>query len=297
MAHSHDDVTCDIIVQAGGVSAAVGYPLDTVKVRIQTERRYHGIRHCIIETYRTEKVPGFFRGVSMTIVMASFISSFSFGVYKNFLYNICKLRYGSADSKPSKMDVSFAGCATGAVRVVLLAPAEIAKVRLQIQKEPHHLMASTHLFDSKPKYHGAVHCLRMIIKEEGLGGLYKGSLALLCRDCHSSATYFLTYSALCDWLTPAGKDKPDLWAVLLAGGCAGVLGWGAATPMDVIKSRMQADGKYTGLMHCARESIKEEGVRVLFKGLGLNSVRAFPANMMIFFIYEAVLRLGERLAK
>lgn len=93
----------------------------------------------------------------------------------------------------------------------------------------------------------------------------------------------------------------DLCAVLLSGGCAGVLGWGAATPMDVIKARMQADSerqrKYTGLIHCAKESIREEGVRVLFKGLGVNSIRAFPTNMVVFFTYEAVLRLGEHWMK
>ncbi|XP_062974126.1 solute carrier family 25 member 47 [Elgaria multicarinata webbii] len=285
----------------GGVSAAVGYPLDTIKVRIQTESTYRGIWHCIKDTYRTERVPGFYRGVSMTVFMASFISSFSFGLYKSILSNICRLRYGSADRKPSRVDISFAGCATGAVRVVLISPAEIAKVRLQIQKEPSPSTASSHLLFAKPKYQGAVHCLRTIVKEEGLGGLYKGSLALLCRDCHSVATYFLTYSALCDWFTPAGKEKPDLWAVLISGGCAGVVAWAAATPMDVIKSRMQADGegqrKYSGLIHCARDSIREEGLKVLFKGIGLNSIRAFPSNMMIFFTYEAVLRFGERLVK
>lgn len=89
--------------------------------------------------------------------------------------------------------------------------------------------------------------------------------------------------------------------MLLAGGCAGALGWATATPMDVLKARMQADGqgqpKYTGLIQCARESIREEGVRVLFKGLGLNSLRAFPTNMIVFFIYEAVLRHGGCLMK
>nr|XP_060610868.1 solute carrier family 25 member 47 [Anolis sagrei ordinatus] len=285
----------------GGVSAAVGYPLDTIKVRIQTQAGYRGVLHCILDTYRTESVLGFYRGVSMTVVMASLISSFSFGIYKNFLYNICRLRYGSANSKPSKLDISFAGAATGAIRILLIAPAEIAKVRLQIQKDPFPSTASPHLLATKPKYQGAVHCLRTIVKEEGLRGLYRGSLALLYRDCHSSAMYFLTYSVLCDWLTPAGQGKPGMWAVLLSGGSAGVLAWGAATPMDVLKSRMQADGegqrKYSGLMHCARDSVREEGLRVLFKGLGLNSLRAFPANMVVFFTYEAVLRLGERFRK
>lgn len=93
---------------------------------------------------------------------------------------------------------------------MLISPAEIAKVRLQIQKEPHSLIGSSHPFDFRPKYQGSLHCLRTIVKEEGLAGLYKGSLALLGRDCHSCGAYFLTYSVLCDWLTPAGKNKPGM---------------------------------------------------------------------------------------
>ncbi|XP_052639128.1 solute carrier family 25 member 47 isoform X3 [Harpia harpyja] len=191
----------------GGLSTAVGYPLDTVKVRIQTERHYNGIWHCIQETYRTEKVWGFYKGVSASVFTVSVISSVSFGTYKNFLCTICKLRYGAADAKPSKLDVSLAGGAAGAVRVVLMTPSEVAKVRMQTQRNPHPSVASPQPV-SKPKYRGSLHCLKVIAREEGFGGLYKGCSALLCRDCSSSAIYFLTYSALCDWLTPAGKNKP-----------------------------------------------------------------------------------------
>lgn len=87
--------------------------------------------------------------------------------------------------------------------------------------------------------------------------------------------------------------------VLVAGGCAGVLAWAVATPMDVIKSRLQADGqgqqRYRGLLHCAVTSVREEGPRVLFKGLTLNCCRAFPVNMVVFVTYEAVLRLTRGL--
>ncbi|XP_068538870.1 solute carrier family 25 member 47 isoform X1 [Anas acuta] len=279
-----------------GLSTAVGYPLDTVKVRIQTERHYKGIWHCIQETYRTEKVLGFYKGVSASVFSVSLISSVSFGTYRNFLCNICKLRYGSADVKPSKLDVSLAGGAAGAVRVVLMAPSEVAKVRMQTQRNPHPSATSAQP-NSKPKYRGSLHCLKVIAKEEGFGGLYKGCSALLCRDCSSSAIYFLTYSTLCDWLTPAGKNKPGFLVVLLSGGFAGVLAWGLATPMDVLKSRMQVDEsgqhKYRGLIHCARQSVREEGVKVLFKGLGLNCIRAFPVNMVVFVTYEAVLRFTD----
>lgn len=88
-----------------------------------------------------------------------------------------------------------------------MTPSEVAKVRMQTQRNPHPSVAFPQPV-SKPKYRGSLHCLKVIAKEEGFGGLYKGCSALLCRDCSSSAIYFLTYSALCDWLTPAGKNKP-----------------------------------------------------------------------------------------
>ncbi|KFP33963.1 Solute carrier family 25 member 47, partial [Colius striatus] len=280
----------------GGLSTAVGYPLDTVKVRIQTEGHYKGIWHCIRETYRTEKVWGFYKGVCASALAVSLISSVSFGTYKNSLCGICKLRYGAAEARPAKLDVALAGAAAGALRVVLMTPSEVAKVRLQTQRNPPPSTASPQPV-SKPKYRGSLHCLKVIAKEEGFGGLYKGCSALLCRDCSSSAIYFLTYSALCDWLTPAGKNKPGLLVVLLSGGFAGVLAWGLATPMDVLKSRMQIDEseqhKYKGLIHCARESVRKEGAKVLFKGLGLNCIRAFPVNMVVFVTYEAVLRCTD----
>lgn len=87
--------------------------------------------------------------------------------------------------------------------------------------------------------------------------------------------------------------------MLVAGGCAGVLAWAVATPMDVIKSRLQADGqgqrRYRGLLHCVVASVREEGLRVLFRGLAVNCCRAFPVNMAVFVTYEAVLRLTKGL--
>ncbi|NXU57502.1 S2547 protein, partial [Turnix velox] len=268
-------------------------------VRIQTERHYNGIWHCIQETYRTEKIWGFYKGMSASLLSVSLISSVSFGTYRNFLCSICKLRYGVTDVKPSKLDVSLAGGGAGAVRVLLMAPSEVAKVRMQTQRNPYLCVASPQPL-LQPKYQGSLHCLKVIAKEEGLGGLYKGCSALLCRDCFSSAVYFLTYSALCDWFTPTGKKKPGFLVVLLSGGLAGVLAWGFATPMDVIKSRMQTEQseqhKYKGMVHCARESMRKEGAKVLFKGLGLNCIRAFPVNMVVFVTYEAVLRSTDHYA-
>ncbi|XP_002917516.1 solute carrier family 25 member 47 [Ailuropoda melanoleuca] len=299
----------------GGVcGVAVGYPLDTVKVKIQTEPKYRGIWHCVWDTYRQERVRGFYRGLSLPVCTVSLVSSVSFGTYRHCLAHICRFRYGSPDAKPAKTDITLSGFASGLVRVFLTSPTEVAKVRLQTQTQTQQRRPSASWPSaappvcpvpparsvSGPKYRGPLHCLATVAHEEGLRGLYKGSSALLLRDGHSFATYFLSYTLLCEQLTPTGHSQPDVWGVLVAGGCAGVLAWAVATPMDVIKSRLQADGqgqrRYRGLLHCVVTSVREQGPQVLFKGLTLNCCRAFPVNMVVFVAYEAVLRLVQGLS-
>ncbi|XP_069493882.1 solute carrier family 25 member 47 isoform X2 [Ambystoma mexicanum] len=281
----------------GAFGVVVGYPLDTIKVRIQTQRSYNGVWHCIHSTYKMEKIPGFFKGMSMPVSTVSISSSILFGTYRNCLHNICKLRYGSLEVKPSKLDIFASGYAAGAVQVLVTSPADVAKVRLQTQIHPHHLIEGSSLV-YKPKYLGPVHCLTTIIREEGFLGLYKGCSALMCRDCPSFATYFLSYAVLREWLVPVGHNAPAV-GVLLSGGFAGMLAWTLATPMDVIKARLQVDGltqrKYRGVVHCITKSVQQEGLRVLFKGVGLNCLRAFPVNMVVFFTYEVILKLTKRL--
>lgn len=84
---------------------------------------------------------------------------------------------------------------------------------------------------------------------------------------------------------------PDWGAVMLAGGIAGIAGWTLGTPMDVIKARLQMDGvrgtrKYKGLFHCIAETVRVEGPGVFFRSLGINYLRAFPVNMVVFTAYE-----------
>lgn len=81
----------------------------------------------------------------------------------------------------------------------------------------------------------------------------------------------------------------------MAGGFAGIASWITATPFDVVKSRMQMDGlkgrKYQGMLDCMASSFRQEGIGVFFKGMTLNSARAFPVNAVTFLSYEYMLRL------
>lgn len=112
------------------------------------------------------------------------------------------------------------------LQVILTSPTEVAKVRLQTQTQAQaqvraQLQAQAQCWRSSascpalpvtlgsgPKYRGPLHCLATVAREEGLRGLYKGSSALLLRDSFSFATYFLSYSILCEWLAPTGRSQP-----------------------------------------------------------------------------------------
>ncbi|XP_071379850.1 solute carrier family 25 member 47-B [Centroberyx affinis] len=275
----------------GACGVAVGYPLDTVKVRIQTQSKYRGVWHCIRSTCKNEGVNGFYKGMSMPVTTVSLSSSVVFGTYRNVLQCL-RQRHGSPDAKPAKLDIFLSGLAGGVAQVSVMSPADIVKVRLQCQMVPYQGSSAE---APKPKYRGPIHCLLTIAREEGVLGLYKGAQALALRDGPSFATYFTTYNIICEQLSTPGQTQPEWKVVLLAGGLSGMCGWCIGTPMDLIKARLQMDWmgerRYRGFFHCITDSVRSEGPTVLFKGLTLNCIRAFPVNMAVFTMYEVVIRL------
>ncbi|XP_063566746.1 solute carrier family 25 member 45 isoform X6 [Gorilla gorilla gorilla] len=134
-----------------------------------------------------------------------------------------------------------------------LAPFDLIKVRLQNQTEPRAQPGSP-----PPRYQGPVHCAASIFREEGPRGLFRGAWALTLRDTPTVGIYFITYEGLCRQYTPEGQN-PSSATVLVAGGFAGIASWVAATPLDVIKSRMQMDGLrrrvYQGMLDCMNPSV------------------------------------------
>ncbi|XP_051951642.1 solute carrier family 25 member 47-A-like [Xyrauchen texanus] len=275
---------------AGACGVAVGYPLDTVKVRIQTQKQFTGIWQCFVTTIKREGLHGFFKGMAVPVTTLSMTSSVVFGTYRNCLQCFSQIHGPGAPN--TALDIFLAGLAGGVAQVSVMSPGDIVKIRLQCQTE--HQRCG---FNSpKPKYSGPIHCLLTIAKEEGILGLYKGALPLAFRDGPSFATYFLTYNTLCTKLTPPGQKEPEWAAVLFAGGVAGIAGWSVGTPMDVIKARLQMDGvrgqkRFRGLVHCITETVRNEGPAVFFKSLGINCLRAFPVNMVVFTVYEVTVRI------
>lgn len=139
--------------------------------------------------------------------------------------------------------------------------------------------------------------IRSLLRQGGVGSLYRGFGATLLRDVPGSVAYFATYEVIKARLTKnANGGELNKGAVLFAGGMAGVANWAVAIPPDVLKSRLQAapEGMYKGLGDVFMKLVREEGPQALFKGFVPIMARAFPANAATFFGVEATNKFLDR---
>ncbi|XP_040611998.1 solute carrier family 25 member 48 isoform X4 [Mesocricetus auratus] len=222
--------------------------------------------------YKRESVFGFFKGMSFPLASIAVYNSVVFGVFSNTERFLSQHRCGEPEADPGRSlsDLLLASMVAGMVSVGLGGPVDLVKIRLQMQTQPfreanHGLKSRPVALGEQAAYHGPIDCIATIVRTEGLAGLYRGASAMLLRDTPGYCLYFIPYVFLSEWITPEACAGPSLYAVWLAGGIAGAISWGTATPMDVVKSRLQADGvyvnKYNGVLDCISQSYRQEGLR------------------------------------
>jgi len=189
----------------------------------------------------------------------------------------------------------FAGLASGLTEaVVVVTPAEVCKIRLQSQF--HSLMDPSQMHHRK--YKNVVQAAYVIVREEGLGALYKGVVPTMLRQGINQAVNFTCYNAAKQWVMEWQQtDQLHHWQSLMIGGISGGVGPLANNPMDIVKTRLQkqvlAPGKtpkYTGLAQACVVIAREEGMLALWKGITPRLLRIMPGQAITFMTYEAVSR-------
>ncbi|XP_034944372.1 mitochondrial basic amino acids transporter-like [Chelonus insularis] len=272
----------------GCAGLIVGYPLDTIKVHLQTQNsknpQYRGTWHCFQSILAKESIAGFYKGISSPLAGVAVINAIVFGVYGQTQKHLIQ----NSDDLSSHF---LAGAAAGLAQSPVTSPLELAKTRLQLQALQYSNFSSKNTSYSRLKhthYSGPLQCLRKIYCIKGISGVFSGLTVTALREVPSCGLYFFTYEAL----IRAG-DKSSTLHMLIAGGLAGTVSWVLTYPVDVIKSRLQADhqGQYTGAWDCYRQSIRQEGYRCLFKGLNSTIIRAFPTNAITFTVVQWTYRL------
>ncbi|KJE89928.1 hypothetical protein CAOG_001328 [Capsaspora owczarzaki ATCC 30864] len=257
----------------GGAGIAVGQPLDTIRVRLQTSKSV-GFFATLSRTLSNEGVLGLYRGLVPPLAGIAGVNCLLFGVYGNAKSSLAALAGRPNDATLPLPLVYLAGAYGGAAACVLTTPIELIKCRQQV---------------ATGRSLSALEHANRIVASEGVLALYTGLPITLIRDVPSYGLYYACYE--CHWYrfvtSPAAIDS------LVGGGVAGTVAWVSIYPLDVIKSRLQAQSarpqaqrQYAGIADCTSKILQHEGWRGFTRGLSATVFRAFPVNAVTFFVYE-----------
>ncbi|KAK9107516.1 hypothetical protein Syun_023527 [Stephania yunnanensis] len=132
-----------------------------------------------------------------------------------------------------------------------------------------------------------------ILRRDGPLGLYRGLSPAIFRHLFYTPIRIVGYEHLRTALPPDSTHSVPGKA--LAGGASGVIAQVVASPADLIKVRMQADGRlvsqgpqprYRGLYDAFKTIVKAEGLGGLWRGVIPNVQRAFLVNMGELACYD-----------
>ncbi|XP_035704777.1 mitochondrial glutamate carrier 2 [Folsomia candida] len=202
------------------------------------------------------------------------------------------LKKNDGSSSLSMSKEIFAGATAGLAQSFLSTPMDLLKINMQ---DAGRLAAM-----SKSTLEGNMSSRRVLIdllKKHGFAGLFRGFGATGGRNIFFSVVYFPVFYKINDWspknIKESGSLSSSTWA-FLSGCVAGGVGAAAATPWDVVKTRMQrlklakCDVPYNGILDAFVKIFKTEGPFALMKGAGIRTVVIAP----LFGILQAVYYLG-----
>lgn len=234
-------------------------------------------------------IGGFFRGLRPTLV--GIIPSRSVYFYS---YEQSKRMLGPILPEGSVSNALVSGLAAGIAGNTLTNPIWVVKTRMQL------------LADSsagQKVYTGYRDAIRTIMKEEGVGGFYKGISASYW-GCAEGAVQFMIYEQIKtrifhrmnsqrerDGLEPTDK-LPKLvyfFSAAVAKGTASIITY----PHEVARTRMREQArngvfKYRGMWQTIGAVAREEGAKGLYSGMGVHLMKVVPNSAIMFLTYEIV---------
>ena len=149
------------------------------------------------------------------------------------VYERAKIAFGV--NKPGHSPLAAAACGAMATTLhdAVLTPLDVVKQRLQLGF-----------------YDGVTDCVRTIIKQEGVGALFRSYPTTLLMNWPYASVLVATNETIKETMRQArgpghkaGKDDPLSGAeFLLSGALAGAVAAAVTTPLDVLKTRLQTQG-------------------------------------------------------
>ncbi|PKA52188.1 Mitochondrial adenine nucleotide transporter ADNT1 [Apostasia shenzhenica] len=267
---------------AGATSRTATAPLDRLKVAMQVQTMHAKIIPAIKDIWKEGHLLGFFRGNGLNVMKVAPESAIRFYAYET-LKEFIVTAQGEEKSDIGASGRLIAGGLAGAVAQTAIYPLDLVKTRLQTYACKGGIVPKLRTLS------------RDIWVQEGPRAFYRGLVPSLLGIIPYAGIDLAAYETLKDMSrTYILKDSdPGPLAQLGCGTISGALGATCVYPLQVIRTRMQAQradlsSSYEGMFDVFWRTLRHEGYSGFYKGLFPNLLKVVPSASITYLIYETM---------
>eukprot|EP00835_Amoeboradix_gromovi_P006013 NODE_638_length_5673_cov_0.212953.p3 type:complete len:265 gc:universal NODE_638_length_5673_cov_0.212953:1553-759(-) len=241
---------------AGTFSATILAPFDVVKTRMQSSEFQGGITSMTKQIMKKEGIPGFYRGLSPTLMGTIPSKSIYF-----FMYNNCKKLLHPQFGDNIQTNASSATIA-GLTVTLCTNPLWTIRTRLQLHTRSISLL----------------NICKELYREKGLRAFYVGA-GVSTFGTMESAIQFGIYEEL----------KKFEYSTFVSGSISKLIASALMYPHEVIRTRLrQRNAQYSGILNTALRIVREEGYLNLYSGCTAHLMRTVPNAAIMLTCYEII---------
>jgi len=264
-------------------AVSVFFPLDTVRSRLQVdeERRAKSTLQMLEELVKEEGFTTLYRGLTpviQSLCVSNFIYFYTFHSLKKMVGN-----------RQSIYKDLVLGSVAGIINVLTTTPLWVVNTRIKLQGVRWKSQKRVH----EHHYKGVLDGLATIVKEEGVPGLWKGTLASLILVCNPSIQFAL-YESMKRRLLAGGKKELSTLSAFMVGSIAKIVATLLTYPIQLVQNKLRHGHRLEGLKQDANMTEmlmfiwRAQGVKGLFKGLEAKLWQTVLTAALMFVSYEKI---------
>jgi solute carrier family 25 carnitine/acylcarnitine transporter 20/29 len=181
---------------AGFCNSFVISPIELIRIKLQmqgnsADNKYKGVFDCANQVFRQDSFKGIYQGLFSTLLRECPGYAIYFGIYETLMQSKLK-KYGSKENTPLIYPVIYGGV-SGIGLWLLTFPFDVVKSRIQADDS------------ANRKYKNILSTFRIIHRDNGIGGFFKGLAPCLVRAPLVNGLTFLTFERVSKLLKNKNK--------------------------------------------------------------------------------------------
>lgn len=269
------------------------YPFTLIRTRLQVQKGkslYNGTFDAFVKILRSEGAAGLYRGFLVnTFTLIS-------GQCYVTTYELTR-KYVSGYSSSNTVKSLVAGGSASLVAQSITVPIDVISQHLMMQRQGESLGRFRISYTDRKQtimFGQTKEIIMQIFRADGPKGFYRGYVASLMTYIPNSAVWWPFYHFYAEQLSSLSpKDCPHLLLQAISGPMAAATAATITNPMDVIRARVQVEGK-SSIINTFKQLMAEEGPWGLTKGLSARIISSTPSTIVIVVGYETLKKLSLR---